>query len=334
LVIRHSFVIGHSLLVIPAVREIATETDYAGTGETVNGKRYLVVTADDYGIGAETSRGILELGVQGRVTATVLLVNAPDAEPAVRVWQHAGRPVQLGWHPCLTLDRPIAPPERVPSLIRPDGTFWPLGSFMKRVFFGRISAAEIECELRAQYQRFVELVGQPPSVVNSHHHVQVFPPVGAILLEVLGGRRRPPYLRRVREPIGMLAKIPGARAKRTFLSLLGRRDARLQERAGYPGNDWLAGVTDPPHVADPDFLVRWLTNIPGDVVELTCHPGYHDMSLVGRDCIEGDGQLGRRVCELKLLRDDRFLEACRRVGLTLVAPADLEYLPSRRREAA
>jgi hypothetical protein len=132
----------------------------------------------------------------------------------------------------------------------------------------------------------------------------------------------------------MFAKIPGARAKRAFLTFLGRREARLQERAGYPGNDWLAGVTDPPHVTDPEFLVRWLTKIPGDVIELTCHPGYHDKSLVGRDCIEGDGQLARRVCELKLLRDESFPEACRRAGLTLVAPANLEYLPSRRPQAA
>jgi predicted glycoside hydrolase/deacetylase ChbG (UPF0249 family) len=300
----------------------------------VNGKRYLVVTADDYGIGAETSRGILELGMQGRVTASVLLVNAPQAEEAVRIWKQAGRPVQLGWHPCLTLDRPCAPPDRVPSLIQPDGTFWPLGPFMKRLTLGQIPPAEIECELRTQYNRFVELVGQPPSVVNSHHHVQVFPPVGAILLDILGGRRRPAYLRRVREPMSMLLQIPGARLKRAFLTFLGRRDARLQERAGHPGNDWLAGVTDPPHVADPDFLVRWLTKIPGNVVELTCHPGYHDKTLIGRDCTETDGQLARRVSEMKLLRDDRFLSACRDAGLTLLAPADLEYMPSRRSVAA
>lgn len=304
------------------------------TGEHVNGKRYLVVTADDYGIGAETSRGILELATLGRVTATVLLVNSPHAEPAVRVWQQSGRPVQLGWHPCLTLDRPIAPAERVPSLLRPDGTFYPLGSFMKRVALGLARPAEIECELRAQYERFIELVGQPPSVVNSHHHVQVFPPVGSILHKILSGRRRMPYIRRVREPLSMLRAIPGARAKRAFLCFLGRREARLQERGSFPGNDWLAGVTDPPHVHDPEFLVRWLSRIPGEVVELTCHPGFRDETLVGRDCTMTDGQLERRVQERSLLRDESFAAACRRAGWTLVSPADLEYLPSRRRQAA
>src|SRR5262249_60479832 len=85
-------------------------------GGFVDGKRYLIVAADDFGIGPATSQGILDLAVLGRVTATVLLVNSPYAEPAVRAWRQAGQPVELGWHPCLTLDRPVLPPEIVPSL--------------------------------------------------------------------------------------------------------------------------------------------------------------------------------------------------------------------------
>ena len=77
--------------------------------------RSLVIMADDFGIGPETSRGILDLAVEGRVTATVLLVNSPHAESAVAAWDRAGRPVELGWHPCLTLDTPILPPTAVRS---------------------------------------------------------------------------------------------------------------------------------------------------------------------------------------------------------------------------
>ena len=74
-------------------------------------QRFLVVTADDFGIGPATTHGILELALQGRVTATVLLVNSPHAEAAVRAWRQAGCVPELGWHPCLTLDRPVRPPE-------------------------------------------------------------------------------------------------------------------------------------------------------------------------------------------------------------------------------
>jgi predicted glycoside hydrolase/deacetylase ChbG (UPF0249 family) len=207
--------------------------------------------------------------------------------------------------------------------VGPDGRFATLGRLIKRLALGRIRAEEVRAELRAQYRRFMELVGSAPTVVNSHHHVQVFPPVGAALRDLLGQRRPLPYVRRIREPWSLLARLPGARAKRTFLSLLGRADARRQRKRGFPGNDWLAGITDPPCVADPEFLARWLTAVPGEVVELTCHPGYLDATLVGRDATPADGQLQRRVRELNLLQHERFDEACRRARLTRMAPREL-----------
>ncbi len=292
----------------------------------MDASRYLVVTADDFGIGPATSRAILDLAAAGRVTGTVLLVNAPHAEAAVQAWRQSGVPLEVGWHPCLTLDRPVLPAEQVPSLVGPDGQFWPLGHLIRRLYAGRVRAAEIEAELQAQYRRFVELVGGPPPVVNAHHHVHVFPPVGAILRRVLAGSQPLPYLRRVCEPWGMLRRVPGARGKRAFLSLLGRREARQCRRAGFPGNDWLAGITDPPWVADHDYLARWLTRIPGRVVELTCHPGYLDPTLVGRDCTAGDGLLLRRVHELERLREPAFAEACRQAGFSLVPASALTSL--------
>jgi predicted glycoside hydrolase/deacetylase ChbG (UPF0249 family) len=292
----------------------------------VNGKRYLVITADDFGIGPATSRGILDLAVQGRISAAVLLANSPYAEQAVRDWQQTGEPMELGWHPCLTLDRPVLPVKRVPSLVDAEGRFWPLSGFMLRLKAGRIRPTEIDAELRAQLHRFWDLAGFLPPVVNSHHHIQVLRPVGAILSNLFDRLWTLPYVRRVREPWWMLARVPGARAKRAFLSLLGRRDACRLQRQKFPGNDWLAGITDPPLVADPDFLTRWITRVPGQCVELTCHPGHMDPTLIGRDCTATDGQLLRRVREWHLLQDARFVEAFRKAGFTLVSPSLLSKL--------
>jgi predicted glycoside hydrolase/deacetylase ChbG (UPF0249 family) len=235
----------------------------------------------------------------------------------------------MGWHPCLTLDRPVLPAGQVPSLVQTDGRFWPLGTLVRRLALGRVRATDIAAELRAQYRRFLDLVGKPPAAVNSHHHVQVFPPVGDVLLEVLGEQWPRPYLRRVQEPWSMLARVPGARLKRGFLSLMGRWNARRQCRAGFPGNDWLAGVTDPPCVADPHYLTRWLTRVPGRVVELTCHPGHLDTALDGRDGSLRDGQLARRVHEFQRLEDDSFRTSCRAAGFALVPAVAVARLPTR-----
>jgi predicted glycoside hydrolase/deacetylase ChbG (UPF0249 family) len=285
--------------------------------------RFLLVIADDYGIGPETSRGILELASRGIVTGTVLLANSPYAAAAARDWRRAAPATDLGWHPCLTLDPPVLPPGRVPSLVGPDGCLWALRQFLSRLLRGQIRAGEIEMELNAQLDRFADLAGGLPSLVNSHQHVSLFPPVGRILHRVLSRCRPLPYLRRVREPWLLLPGIAGARVKRGVLSSLGRLESRNHDRAGYPGNEWLAGITDPPWVKDPQFFTRWLRRVPGRVVELACHPGHHDDTLLGRDCKPGDGLVDRRTDELRLLREPSFLAACSEAGFTLIAPSQL-----------
>jgi predicted glycoside hydrolase/deacetylase ChbG (UPF0249 family) len=290
-------------------------------------ERFLVVIADDFGIGSETSRGILELAGRGVVSGTVLLVNSPYAVCDLDNWRRSGHGLEVGWHPCLTLDRPVLSPDRVPSLVRSDGTFWPLGGFLRRLLLRQVDRTEIEVELNAQYRRFIDLVGMPPSVINGHHHIHVFSPVSTILDELLSRQSIRPYVRRVREPWSLLTSIPGARLKRTILSFRGSQAARDQERLGFPGNDWLAGITDPPFVADPEFFTRWLRRIPGRVVELTCHPGHLDTTLVGRDCTIHDGMLQRRAREYALLSEPGFLDACRRAGFSLVSPGELSRHP-------
>jgi predicted glycoside hydrolase/deacetylase ChbG (UPF0249 family) len=138
----------------------------------MDASRVLVVVADDYGIGPETSRGILELAAEGIVTGTVLIVNSPHALEAILCWRESQVPLEMGWHPCLTMDPPVAPPEQVPSLVGPDGCLWSLGQFLSRLYLHRIRATDIETELRAQYRRFCELIGYPPRLVNSHQHVE------------------------------------------------------------------------------------------------------------------------------------------------------------------
>lgn len=286
--------------------------------------RFLVVIADDFGIGPETSRGILELAARNLITGTVLLVNSPYAEESVRAWRQSTPQLEMGWHPCLTLDPPCAPAARVPSLLGSDGRLLPLGRFLARLYSHQICPRQIEIELQAQYDRFRELVGFAPTFLNSHQHISLFPPVGSILRRILKADATAlPYLRRVQEPWLMLGRIPGARKKRTLLTLLGRHEAQRQASAGFPGNDWLAGITDPPWVNDPGFFARWLALSPGRIVELACHPGRLDPALLGRDCTEEDGMMQRRVRELHLLQQPNFLDACRQAGFAFASPSEL-----------
>ena len=286
-------------------------------------KRYLIVTADDFGMGPATSEGVLEAAACGAITASVLLVNSPFAEQAVRQWKRRGCPMELGWHPNLTLDSPLLGAAEVSSLAGPDGRFWPLGAFLRRWLAGRLREEEIERELTAQFLRFHELTGQQPNIVNTHQHVGVFAPVGQILMDVLEKKGCFPLLRRVRESWSTLWRVPGARIKRTILNCLGRPLAKRQEARKHGGNDWLGGITDPKWVQRPTFFTEWLEAIPGTVVELMCHPGHLDPTVLGRDCQVGDGLMRRRVDELQLLRQPAFLEAVRQANFTLATPSQI-----------
>jgi predicted glycoside hydrolase/deacetylase ChbG (UPF0249 family) len=306
--------------------------------------RSLVVVADDFGIGPATSRGILHLAGRGKLTATVLLVNSPHAAEAVRHWRRAGGSdfLELGWHACLTLDWPVLPPARIPSLVRADGSFLPLAHFAGRLALGRVRLHEVRAELEAQYRRFVELTGQPPALVNGHHHIQVFPGIGGVLLDVLDRQRPRPYVRRVRETLPLLAAIPRARCKRLVLATLGGRFVQQQLQRGFPGNDILAGITDLRGLTEGEgdkeenLLVRWLTQVPGRVVEFVCHPGYLDGTLAGRDgelpsllARVTDGQrrsealAQARVRELELLERTSLADICRSAGFRLTRPSRL-----------
>jgi len=285
--------------------------------------RTLLVIADDFGIGAATTAGILEVAAKRVITGSAFLVNTADSEAAIRAWRQAGATLELGWHPNLTLDTPLAPPGQISTLVQPDGKFWPLGDFLKRWMFGRFDAKDIHIELTKQLNRFTELVGHPPRFVNFHQHLALFPPVGQVLLDVLATLPVRPYVRRVREPWWTVMTLSGARVKRIVLNWYGRRQSNLQEAQGFPGNDWLAGLTNPAAVESPDFFVNWLTAVPGQIVELMCHPGQYDETLVDRDCTADDGLLQQRVNELHLLQAPSFLEAVELAGFRLTTPSEL-----------
>jgi predicted glycoside hydrolase/deacetylase ChbG (UPF0249 family) len=280
--------------------------------------RRLLITADDFGIGPETSRGILDLGAQGAVTSTVLLVNSPFAEEGVAQWRARGCPVELGWHPCLTLDAPIAAAESVPSLVDADRRFHPLGTLLKKLFFKRIQREHLERELRAQHRRFCDLVGHEPRNINGHHHVHIFRPVANIIADIARSQRETPHVRRVTERWRTLMRVKGARRKRAFLSHCGRWNAQ-----DLPGTGELLGITDPPFVHEESFFMRWLSQSRAATVELTCHPGHLDATLVGRDGSFADGQLHRRAAEFKRLGDTSFLKMVKSLGLITTTAAAL-----------
>jgi predicted glycoside hydrolase/deacetylase ChbG (UPF0249 family) len=159
--------------------------------------RRLIVNADDFGLTAGVTEGIVEAHVRGIVTSTSLMVDTAAAERAVELaHQHPG--LSIGLHFV----------DDTPALDDP---------------------AHAAREFARQLGRFRELMGREPTHVDSHHHVHVrrmstFAPLAEPLGVPLRGDGRVRYLggyfahpepgvidhERIREPflVRLLGKIP------------------------------------------------------------------------------------------------------------------------------
>jgi len=286
--------------------------------------RRLVVIADDFGIGTKTSEGIIHLAQKKDVlSGAVLLANSPYAESAMNSLAQSQLDLAVGWHPNLTLDKPILNCKQVPSLVDKQGKFFPLHRFISKWLLGQFNHDEIFYELEAQLLRFKQLTGSFPTFINSHQHIAVFSPVGEKLNLLLQKYKMRPWVRRVGEETGSMLYLPGSRLKRFALSFLGKAYSKKLDALGFPGASTLAGLCDPLQTASADFYASRLKNLQSDLVEWMCHPGFFDPSLIGRDGNAYSPSIQMRPNELQFLVDGTFQNLANQNKFRILSSAEL-----------
>ncbi|NBY02360.1 MAG: ChbG/HpnK family deacetylase [Planctomycetes bacterium] len=287
-------------------------------------RRKLLVIADDFGIGPKTSEGIVHCASFGHaISGTVLLVNTPFAEHAMDLLKKSNCNLLVGWHPNLTLDKPILHPSKVSTLVDRHGFFFPLKTFITRWLLGLLDGNQIYDELEAQLFRFKQLTGNFPLIVNTHQHIAVFNPVGEKLNLLFVNNNIRPWMRRVAEESGSLIALPGSRIKRVILSYLGHRNAERLNRLGFPGPNILAGLCDPAQTSDGNFYSSRIGSIKSNFAEWMCHPGFYDETLVGRDGELNSASIAMRPKELQFLADGTFTRLASQSGFEILDPSDI-----------
>lgn len=141
--------------------------------------------ADDWGMSPGVNLGILDLCRAGLVRRVSLFGNLAGLEPGLKELL-ALKGLEFSLHLNFTYGRPLSRPEEVPSLVREDGAFLPLGAFARAALAGRLPARELELEARAQARR-LKAAGVPLTGVEGHHHVHIFKPVFAAVAGALRG---------------------------------------------------------------------------------------------------------------------------------------------------
>jgi|SRR5881628_559821 len=218
--------------------------------------KLLIVTADDFGISPGVNRGVVEAHRDGILTSASLLVNRPACEAAVALGREYPA-LSLGLHLELDPDGP----ERVPA------------------------------ELERQLARFVELVGAPPTHLDSHHDVH-------------RDARLLPHAR--------------AWARRVGIPLRGYSAARhLPKFYGQWG-----GETHLDQISVAGLLGLLDAELDEGVTELTCHPGYVGAEFASSYAAE-------RETELRTLCDPRVRQGLLARDICLIGFRDVPSLAAR-----
>lgn len=199
----------------------------------VEKRRIIIVNGDDFGASIGVNRGIIEAHKNGILTSASLMINMPGCEEAIEL--SAAHPnLSVGLHVNFTNEGdPV-------------------------IDIANIEAAR--AELNGQYQLFIDLMGRPPTHIDSHHNVHRIPELSPLFLE--------------------LADKQGL-----FL----REHSPVRYYSNFYGQ-W-EGVSHPEHIS-PEQLVNVLeTEIRPGYTELACHPGYMTSEFKSEYAVEREIEL-------------------------------------------
>ncbi|MBI5442002.1 MAG: ChbG/HpnK family deacetylase [Deltaproteobacteria bacterium] len=183
------------------------------------GRKYVIFNADDLGYSHGINRGILEAHERGVVTSASLMVNTPATAEGVRLARE-NLELSVGLHVNFT--------NEAQRLIDLDD--------------------EEACrrELWGQYRRFLDLMGQRPTHLDSHQHVH-----------------RHPMRKRLFDELADTEGLPL------------RDRPPVVFRGGFYAQ-WEYGVSDPSKVSLASLQRILREEIEEGITEVSCHPGFFD----------------------------------------------------------
>lgn len=235
--------------------------------------RRLIVNADDFGLHSSVNHGIIEGYRQGCLRSTSFVAAGRAAEEAAAL-AHDNPGLGVGIHLTLVAERPILPPEQIPSLLGENGYLLPdHTAFIRRYMSGGIRKEELYAECEAQIL-FALKLGVRLSHIDSHQHLHVLPGVIPIVL-ALAKKYNLSKMRLPAEPLGFLGGYPStvgryiAKCGLTFCAWTAQNAIRC---AGVSTPNHFFGMIAGGHLFEKHFL-SILRALPDGVSEIMVHPG-------------------------------------------------------------
>jgi len=226
-------------------------------------RRHVIVNADDFGRSHGINRGVVAAHQHGIVTSASLMVSWPASRDAASYTRDFPR-LDVGLHL--------------------DFAEWNFTSGRWRPLYERVDLSDapaIRDEAWRQIERFDQLIGSPPSHVDSHQHVHRSEPARSVVLEI-----------------------------GTELGIVVRgEDPIVSHRGDFYGQ---SGTGDPnPGAITPEALIALFDSLEAPVTEISCHPAEGDES--------GSVYAQERDVERRTLCQSTVCESLEPLGIALTS---------------
>jgi predicted glycoside hydrolase/deacetylase ChbG (UPF0249 family) len=210
----------------------------------------IIICADDYGLNAAISRGIIKLAELNRISATSCLVKSRNfSEYANWLKPFIGN-IDIGLHFDLTSD----------------------GSSLAKLILKSqahlLSKKKIADELKSQLDLFTNYFGVLPNYIDGHQHIHQFPIICDVLIDLMKQLTPQPYIRYVHPN----TKNPYLLKQLAIAAMSDLKFKHKLQKAGIPHNLNFAGIYNfSPTVNYGMLFQKFLTNI-GENGLIMCHP--------------------------------------------------------------
>jgi chitin disaccharide deacetylase len=305
---------------------------------------HVVLHADDFGLNAAVTDGILHGFRAGLLTSTSLLSNAPDAERAISLWKQllqdiahptsstipsldARRrlgdhmlPFDLGVHLNLTQGRPLSGDDYPRELLDREGRFPGIFSLFARL--RKCDAAGLK-KVKAELSRQIEFAldrGLQPTHLNGHQYIEMLPALSAIVPELLD-RYGIRVVRVAEEPLLFKTTLlmgfsPPNWALANVKRFFARRFHALMDRLGIGHPQRFHGTAHAGHI-NLDLMRMYLqAESKTNFVEIGLHPAL-EASETSSDPGWADPLASARPLELRLLTGSELTESFEQGGIRL-----------------
>jgi hopanoid biosynthesis associated protein HpnK len=243
-------------------------------------QKFLIVTADDFGLHEAVNQAVEQASVAGVLTAASLMVAAPAADDAIRRARELPR-LRVGLHLVLADGSAMLTHDLIPDLADRAGRM-NSRMFANGVRFFAFPGVrrQLEAEIRAQFSAFAR-TGLTLDHVNMHKHFHLHPTLLEMLLRI-GREFGVTAVRVPDEPLWFAARggdwFAGANAAllAPWIALMKRR----LRRAHILHNDRIFGVAAS-GAMDEAKLLAILERLPPGVTEIYLHPATESGSTIG-----------------------------------------------------